>query len=61
MRSPVVRNDFDEEIHVHVDYDNGASRDWRAKPGGCVIVGIMNSRPTELTAETRDTQRLELG
>jgi hypothetical protein len=25
---PVVRNDFGEAIDIHIEYNNGTSRDW---------------------------------
>jgi hypothetical protein len=37
---PVVRNDFDEAIDIHIEYSNGASRTWHTRKGQCVITGI---------------------
>lgn len=57
---PVVRNDFGEEIDIHVDYDNGTSRDWHTKQQRCVVLGILNGRSTELIVTVRKVQQLKL-
>jgi len=57
---PVVRNDFGEEIDLHVDYSNGTSRDWHTKKGHCVVLGILRGRSTELIVRVHGIEQLKI-
>ena len=57
---PVVRNDFDEAIDIHVDYSNGTSRDWHVGKGRCVVTGVPQARSTKLIVVVRGIQQLKL-